>query len=168
MGGGRQRAQGVLLWMLGMWLGIWPASSPAQIRPKPKGDGCAGIATLTVSSHPENRKRKKLGVGEQVLLTAIKADGEVEWEITDGPGRLNRTDGAVVTFTAHDVESTSTITAHYNGTSCSVTFEVVPPSGIELSLFMEDDLPVGTAGAGMWLTGVLQPTDVSFGLSFKK
>lgn len=90
------------------------------------------IITLThetVATSPKDRKRVKIGVGEEVIITAsIK----VNWIIAGG-GKLSpqqANDIKVVTLTAPETAATVKVTATKDGLTEEVEFEVVEPSGL--------------------------------------
>ncbi|HEV8591283.1 MAG TPA: hypothetical protein VGQ55_04205 [Pyrinomonadaceae bacterium] len=87
------------------------------------------IESKTAAKSPADRKRTKIGVGEEVTITA--KGNAAEWTKSGG-GRLNPKSGVntSVTLTASDKAETITITAKHSGCGCSnsITFSVVEPS----------------------------------------
>jgi hypothetical protein len=122
------------------------------------------METETVSTKPSNRKRTKIGVGEEVKLTITPATlSPIKWSIT-GDGKLSATSGSTVTFTAHDTASKPKITADYAGTKVDVEFEVVAPTVPTITRLssLNGNYPAGQAGTGMTCQFQYNPTDVSF------
>lgn len=118
----------------------------------------------TISTKPSNRKRTKLGVGEEVKLTITPAAlSPIKWSVT-GDGKLSSTSGSSVTFTAHETASKPKITAEYAGTKVDVEFEVIAPTGITFARIasLNGSFPAGQAGTGMHLSVTFNPADVSF------
>ena len=121
------------------------------------------LETETVATAPADRTRKTVGVGEEVTLTLQPSIiSPVTWSIT-GDGTLSGTNGNPVTFTAHDRASTNTITASYDGNSCSVTFTVIEPTGVQFTKLGGDRHKNGWTSAGFQANVAILPTTVSFG-----
>jgi hypothetical protein len=120
------------------------------------------VETETAATVPTDRTRKKLGVGESVVLT-VKPSGlsPITWSKT-GEGTLSATSGGSVTFTAHDKASSASITATYEGVPYTVFFWVIEPVSESAVKLSEYTFPAGTQGAGMKLVITVHPTDVSF------
>ena len=88
----------------------------------------ATIQSQTVATSPSNRARVKIGVGEEVDLTA--SQGSSTWAITSGDGTLTPDSGRhqQVRFTAGESAGNVTITATGNPCTSTITFEVVEPT----------------------------------------
>ena len=105
--------------------------------------------------------RRKVGVREEV---AIGASVPATWKVSDGT--YVTFNNATIVWTAPAVAATCDITATPTdpkaGAPCTVSFEVVPPSG--RSLARESDLQYtkGLAGSGFVAAVTILPTDVSF------
>ena len=121
------------------------------------------METECVSTKPADRKRTKLGVGEEVKLTITPASlSPIKWSVT-GDGKLSSTSGSTVTFTAHDTASKPKITAEYAGTKKDVEFEVVAPTTPTVTrVSVLSSYIAGQAGSGMTCQFQYNPTDVSF------
>lgn len=79
---------------------------------------CAlAIASETEQTVPNDRTRTRLGVEEDVTLTATGAIRNVTWEVVEGDGTLSATTGAQVTYRAHHLEQTARIQAT-DGAGC--------------------------------------------------
>ena len=85
------------------------------------------ILSSTVATSPAKRDRKRIGVGEEVDLTV--KPGPATWEIQQGGGNLSPTFGTSVTYTAGDASATVIIAAKGPDCTCTITFNVVEPSG---------------------------------------
>lgn len=140
----------------GDWFTIYVEPEP-DVCPVGIAD-CFTVTTETVAEQPSNRARKKLGVGEQVRLTASKP---VEWS-NDGPGELNVLDAKNATFKAGEVASTPKIIANAQGQSVVIKFDVVAPSVVKMELkcyrYAEPEPAVIDWAANIHL----MPDDVSF------
>ena len=123
------------------------------------GSSCT-ITSETVSTARINRQRTRIGVGEQVTLTATPS-ASYTWSVVGG-GTLSSTSGDSVVFTAGDRASTSTITARRNGCTCIARFTVVEPSGAHQVQHDGTLHESGTASAGFMGITYLEPRDVSF------
>ncbi len=121
------------------------------------------METECVSTKPADRKRTKIGVGEEVKLTITPATlSPINWNVT-GNGKLSANTGSTVTFTANDSASKPKITADYAGTKVDVEFEVFAPTAPTVTKDSElGGYPAGQAGTGMTCQFQYNPTDVSF------
>ena len=122
------------------------------------------METETVSTKPSDRKRTKIGVGEEVKLTITPATlSPIKWSVA-GKGKLSSTSGSSVTFTADDTASKPKITADYAGTKKDIEFEVVAPASVTVTRLssLSGNFPAGQAGTGMTCQFQYNPTDVSF------
>ncbi len=104
-------------------------SDPPPPEKKQKDDKpCCTIKSLTVATSPAKRTRTKIGVGEEVDLTVDP--GPATWAITSGGGKLSPAGSqTTVRFTASDKAEKVVVTATGAGCSCTITLEVVRPSG---------------------------------------
>ena len=125
------------------------------------------IATETFAQVPNDKKRKKLGVCEEDIVTATPEIGAVKWEI-QGNGTLSTTDGFRTIYEAPDRASNqeiikATLTTTDNKTiTCSVTFSIVEPSGINLKKTSPDWHKQGKLSAGFCADVRILPLDVCF------
>jgi hypothetical protein len=99
--------------------------------------GCLTVTTTTVATQPSDRSRKKLGVGEEVRLTASKS---VQW-VLEGEGKLV-TNGVEATFTAGEKASRSKIKVSAAGETKVIDFEVVKPTLIKMKVKTIDAPPI--------------------------
>lgn len=96
------------------------------------------IETLTVATEPQNRDRKKLGIGEEVKLTLKSpSDAVVTWALKSGDhGEVIKPLGygpAEALFIASETEKEATVEAtltNYGNAKVSVTFDVIRPKTI--------------------------------------
>jgi hypothetical protein len=88
----------------------------------------ASIRSQTIATSPADRARLKIGVGEEVELTA--SQGPATWQVTSGVGTLSPSEGThqTVTFTAGENAGDVTITATGSPCVSTITFNVVEPS----------------------------------------
>ena len=122
------------------------------------------LESETAATLPLDRTRTKLGVGEEVTLTLQPISvSPITWSIV-GEGILSATTGNIITFTAHNRESTASITATFNAQSCSINFTVVEPDGVILEQEPETGIfhINGTASVGFRGRPFITPNDVSF------
>jgi hypothetical protein len=124
------------------------------------------IKTETVATIPTDRNRKKLGVGERVVLTVEPTFlPNVKWSL-NGEGILTGITNNPITFVAHERASQPIISVNISGVSFPVQFTVVEPT-VETAIKdpngpPEVVYPPGKQGAGMHLIITVHPTDVSF------
>jgi hypothetical protein len=113
-----------------------------------------------VATSPSNRGRTKIGVGEEVTVTV--SSGPAQWTVSGG-GRLSSTNGNSVVFTAGDRAGNSTVTAKATGGStCTITFNVVEPSGVAMARTGGTRHAVNRPDIGMKCTPYFLPDDVCF------
>lgn len=130
-------------------------SSSAADNPEP-----CFIKNQTVYTWPANRERLKLGVREQVNLSAPE---KADWKITAGGGNLSFAVGQSTQFTAPTSPGTTTITATIRNRACTITFTSIIPEGVTMTAEAPFYHIFGIPSAGF--TGrniVLSPSDVSF------
>jgi len=121
------------------------------------------IETETVATVPNDRLRRKVGVGEEVTVEIMPVEPNANWTI-EGGGSIAPATGSLSTFTAGDSASSDTIKAEINGTIVEVQINVVEPSSesgtkVGVNPF---NIPAGTQGAGLEIDVTVAPTDVSF------
>jgi len=135
-----------------------PASTPPPPTPPPPP--CT-LTSETVATQPSNRARTKIGVGEQVDLTV--SGGSATWSVSGG-GRLSATSGGTVRFTAGDRAASATITAQAPGSTCSITFTIVEPSGVSMTRYPGTGIKhsVNRPDVGIQTAIYFLPDDVSF------
>jgi len=78
-----------------------------------------------VATSPTDRARTRIGVGEEVTLTA--SPGPATWTVSGG-GTVSPASGTTTTYTAGDAAGTVTITGTGTGCTGTITFTVVEPS----------------------------------------
>ena len=122
------------------------------------------IGTQTVAMLPQDRKRRKLGVNEDVLLELKPTmTAPITWTIA-GDGAIDPLTGHVTVLTAHERASAPTVTATVNGVSCAVSFTVIEPSGV--TMIREPGTNVwhinGVPSVGFRARPYISPFDVSF------
>jgi hypothetical protein len=116
----------------------------------------------TAAGNPDNA-RTTIGIGEVVDLGGMP-DNTV-WSVSGG-GTLSATNGGSTVYTAPLSPTTATIIATVETAQLSVTFNVIPPSGIgNVSVYQDVGWgATGTNGIGaqtiFWFS--VLPTDVSF------
>jgi phage gp36-like protein len=145
--------------------------SPGVIQPPIGTAGQCQIPHLeskTVATTPSDRTRRKLGVGEEVIITLQPSSaGPVsQWSIS-GRGALSNKTATSTQFTAEEsapygsgdiVTATTSDGSHYD-----LAFVVVEPKS-EKGITSRDNnvYPPGNFGAEMIIGIVVEPTDVSF------
>jgi type VI secretion system secreted protein VgrG len=80
------------------------------------GDSVVSKCKLVITSEteqavPVDRARTRLGVDENVTLTATKAHGKVHWKIIEGNGTLHNKFGKEVIYTSHKLKQKARIQA---------------------------------------------------------
>jgi hypothetical protein len=121
------------------------------------------LVSETTATYVPDRARKKLGVGETVVLTVRpKPVTEPGWKL-EGLGSLSSSEGVTVTFTAGDRASEPRISTLIGDSTYTITYQVVEPTH-ETSYKKREVLPIDNhyAGAKMRIGIVVHPTDVSF------
>jgi hypothetical protein len=131
--------------------------------PTPTPTPSASITSETAAVSPPDRARTTIGVAEQVTLTFSGASAS--WSISGGGCKLSGTSGKTNTLIAGDVAGACTITAVDTSThaSASISFTVIPPSGIyneKLAGSMIHDHNWPNSGFNMHV--YLTPDSVSF------
>jgi Bacterial Ig domain/Bacterial TSP3 repeat len=122
----------------------------------------AWLTSETVAQTPVDRKRIKLGVGEEVYLKTKPPKDDATW--TKTVGVLDSETGAEVTWTLKDDTGAATVTATYLGVVLTKNYTLYAPTGVDhADINATPSYPVGQASAGMHLYPVVvAPTDVSF------
>ena len=122
----------------------------------------AWLTSETVSETPTDRKRAKLGVGEEVNLKVKPSKEDASW--TASVGKLSRDTGAAVLLTLKDDVGAANMKAVYLGETLTKDFTLFAPTGIDSAVIKSTtSYPNGKASAGMHLYPVVvAPTDVSF------
>lgn len=94
--------------------------------------GCGGwkIESETVKSSPPDRARTKVGVGEEVTVTASES---VNWTLQGG-GSISSSSGTTTTYTAPNSQDSATVTGTSiaDGSVKSISFTIIEPSGITM------------------------------------
>lgn len=112
-----------------------PAGGGTPPPPPPPVPACTGCSATsqTISTQPANRARTTVGVGEEVDLDGGSGACAVTTWTLSGPGRLSTTSGSTTRFTAADRAGSATITGTCShGTTTTITFTVVEPSGLRM------------------------------------
>ncbi len=121
------------------------------------------VAHETVAAAPANRKRAKVGVGEEVTLTV--SPGSADWAVAGDHGaKVVSASGLAATFTAGDRAGASTITGTALGSSFTVEFTVIEPTGAMMERAPGTGIyhRSGTPSVGFLGKPFIQPADVSF------
>jgi len=129
------------------------------------------IKTKTKATLPENRERRRIGIGEEVRIElASPAGAKVTWAVKSGKGNVSHpadypADAAMFTASGQEgkavVEGTLT---DYDNAKVSVEFEVIPPKTVTLKRVSGLLRKINTPGFGFelqtkWFFG---PDDVCF------
>ncbi len=122
----------------------------------------AWLTSETIATTPTDRKRIKLGVGEEVNLKVEPTASSITWTTT--AGTLGTPTSSTRKLTLADATGAATVTVNYLGTTLTKDFTVYAPTGVDkATVASTNSYPVGTQGAGMHLLPVIVgPTDVSF------
>jgi hypothetical protein len=124
----------------------------------------AWLTSETVATQPTDRKRKKLGVGEEVNLTLKPSSlPSPTWALTGTPGTstLSPMSGITSKLTAGERACTPTSEATINGETVKIDFNVVEPSTVTLVKTGGSGVPnpLGVQMTAEWYVG---PNDVNF------
>ena len=127
----------------------------------------AWMISETVVSMPQDRKRKKLGVGEEVNLTLKPSSlPSPTWTLSGTPGtsQINPLIGITSILTAGERACTPTTEAAILGEMVKIDFEVVEPSAMVMERYPGTGIrhTNGTASAGFQARAYIMPHDVSF------
>lgn len=122
----------------------------------------AWLTSETIAQNPTNRKRDKLGVGEEVNLIVKPPMEDTSWTVTTG--ELDEETGSTVLLTLKDEIGTAQVNAVFLGQTLTKNFTIYAPTSIDSSTIKTTiSYPIGQASAGMHLYPiVVAPTDVSF------
>lgn len=121
------------------------------------------MTNVCAVSTPTNRSRLTIGVAEDVNLNLVNiTSGTFAWTTT--AGSLSSTSGPATTLTAPSNASPSTVvTVSFPGGSCSKTFSVLEPTGIDHADIVEKtSFPKNTAQIAVLFKVFVAPTTVSF------
>ena len=127
----------------------------------------AWMTSETVATQPQDRKRKKLGVGEEVNLTLKPSSlPSPTWVLngTQGTSGLDPLAGISSKLTAGERACTPTTEATVLGENVKIDFNVIEPTGVT----MEQETGTGIwhiqgrPSAGFMGRPFVSPTDVSF------
>jgi hypothetical protein len=128
------------------------------------------LESETVSTAPANRKRRKLGIGEEVVCRIIPSPVHVRWHL-NGDGTLSSYEESPTTFLASRTPSNpNTVIVDVGNLSQQISFDVVPPTGMLVTGIHDPvfyDLHYVKPGtnrvaASTRFTCYVQPQDVSF------
>ena len=125
----------------------------------------AWLTSETVATEPEDQKRRKLGVGEEVNLTLKPSSlPSPTWALSGTPGTstLNPATGITSLLTSGKRACTPTTEVTVLGESVKIDFDVVQPTGETATKNSDMSFAAGTQGAGMELEITTLPDDVSF------
>lgn len=125
----------------------------------------AWMTSETVATVPQDQKRKKLGVGEEVNLTLKPSSmPSPTWVLNGTPGTsvLNPLTGITSFLTSGKRACTPTTEATILGETVKIDFNVVQPTGETATKTSDMSFAAGTQGVGMELEITTLPTDVSF------
>jgi len=115
------------------------------------------IRSQTVQAAPPNRARTRIGVGEEVRLTA---SAPANWSVSGG-GTLSATSGTTVVFRAGAQADSATITATAAESSGTLRLDVLEPS-FRMEVAFGVKHTHGRPDCGFLTKMFLLPADVSF------
>jgi hypothetical protein len=115
------------------------------------------IRSQTVQTAPADRARTRIGVGEEVQLTASTA---ASWSVSGG-GTLSATSGTSVVFRAGAQADRATITATAAGSSGSIRLDILEPT-FRMEVAFGVKHTHGRPDCGFLTQMFLLPADVSF------
>lgn len=137
-------------------------SDTAVDQEKPSCTSACTLTSQTEATYPPDRARTRIGVGEYVTITV--EPGPASWVLKRGGGKLSDATATTITFTAPDRAQEVEIVAEVRGCRCSITFEIIEPSGVLMRIKegSKKKHVRGTASTGMITEIWIQPADVSF------
>ena len=123
-----------------------------------------GITTETEATVPIDRSRKKIGVGEKVILFFEPTGlGSVKWSMTGEGAIMQNSDNSISLYTIASASNPS-ITASVSNYTCTVTFNVIVPNGVRI--YQEPGTGIkhiqGVPSVGFIGRPYILPADVSF------
>ncbi len=149
-------------------------SGEANQKTKKEGVPVVLIKTKTEAMVPANRARTKLGVCEDDFVALTPSIGTVKWKLT-GQGSITSKTSHDTLYSAPDrasaserLEATFTTTKQETGEpksiACSVTFNVIEPTGVSLENAQDsrDWHVYGLMSAGVCAKVRVLPRDVCF------
>jgi hypothetical protein len=92
------------------------------------------IETETIATKPQDRKRKKVGVGEEVNLTFKPSSITINWSVEGNKGSIAPATGTTTIYTAHNETTEGKVRAEFKGASKVTSFDVVEPSGVSMEV----------------------------------
>jgi hypothetical protein len=120
------------------------------------------ITNQCVFTNPAPQSRTNIGVCEKVSLLLVGSpSGTFTW--SSSAGSLSTSSGQSTILTAPDTANNVTVTASYNGGSCTLPLTVVAPSGCLYTKTNGDQHIYPDTSAGFWANILILPTNVSFG-----
>jgi hypothetical protein len=121
------------------------------------------LTSETVATIPADRKRKRIGVGEKVVMTVVPRRVTGTWSVT-GQGVLSSTAGSTTTLTAEDRGGAATVSISVGSANCSSDFTVVEPAGIRMRRWAGSGIKhtQHRPDSGLRTEIFLTPADVSF------
>ena len=123
------------------------------------------IKSETVSTVPPGRNRTILGIGEPVTCWT-EPSVSVNWSV-EGPSSVYPETGTSTTFTAVKSPSYATVHAQKGSADCTLDFEVIAPSGMNVVKYQDltpgvSGPPNNKIGASSQFTSIVLPTSVCF------
>ena len=129
-------------------------------------DDCFTVATTTIASMPVNKKRRIIGVGEEVILECSITP--CNWRIVSGNGSLggirNRNGEIVFGYIAGEQAASTTLEASAGQFKKTVEFTIIAPNSItmERAPFTNVNHIYGVPGVGWRAQPYIGPDTVSF------
>lgn len=120
------------------------------------------IETETVATKPQDRKRKKVGVGEEVNLTFKPSSITVNWTVEGNKGSVAPATGTTTKYTAHNEAAEGKVKAEFKGTNKVTSFNVVEPSGVVMERSGNPTTQTAPLGLQYQADVYITPSDVSF------
>ena len=125
----------------------------------------AWMTSETVATQPQDQKRKKLGVGEEVNLTLKPSSlPSPTWALNGTPGTsaLSTTTGITSKLTAGGLACTPTTEATINGEVVKIDFNVIEPATVTFSRTSTSSQTSPSLGLLMAADIYVGPSDVNF------
>lgn len=136
-----------------------PGASPVPVVPQPAASPVVTSQTVKPAPDGTANSRTTVGVGEIVRLTSSTAG---TWTVSQGR-IIGLNTGSVILWEAPATASSATITITSPGGTSVLTFTVIAPNALTMTIFSHDAIPSGTAGACMIMDVVVNPRNVNFG-----
>lgn len=123
------------------------------------------IETETVATTPTDRRRTKLGVGEEVNITVMPSSASVTWAVDNNTpgGTVSPGSGTAVVYTAGNEAAQTKVYATIKGVQKTLSFNVIAPNSAFLDLYEAHNTQTNAQlQVAAYLNVYVGPEDVNF------